>query len=496
MFRQRSNVVLAAAAASVLAACSLAPPYSPPKVEVPEAYKHEGIWETAHPADSLARGDWWTRFSDPTLNALESQVEPANPNLAAAVARYDQSRDFAAEARAGLFPQLSGFGTATVNQQSFQRPLRVNPNAFTYYSDVQAGGSASYEVDFWGKIRNEVASRKELAQASDADLATLRLSLQAELASDYFQLRGLDATAKLLADTVAAFQKAFDLTDTLFKGKIVASMDVTRAKAQLDSAKAQVSDVAARRALLEHAIAVLVGKPASDFTIPAEVTPFVLPEIPIDLPSTLLQRRPDIASAERMAAAANSEIGVARAAFYPSITFNALGGFESGGQNLFNLADTLWTLGPSVSIPIFTGGLLKAQEAATYARFRETSANYRSIVLTAFQEVEDNRALLHWLAQESADTDDGVVAAESTLTASLALYREGATSSLEVVTAQTALLMAQQSALDLRTRRLVAGVSLVRALGGGWDTTDLPTTGLTETKSSEAPRREVSGGPL
>ena len=472
MPRHGLNAVLAAAAASTLAACSFAPKYLPPPAPVPQTYQQQGIWETARPSDSLSRGDWWARFSDPTLGALEGQVESANPDLAAAVARYDQARDFAAEATAGLFPQIGLGASATANRQSLQRPLR-GASQPTYYSAAQVGASAGYEFDFWGKIRNEIASRKALAQASDADLATMRLSLQTELASDYFQLRGLDADAQLLADTVTAYQKAHDLTETLFKGKIAASIDVSRAATQLDAARAQVSDIAARRALLEHAIAVLVGKPASDFSIPAEATPFVLPAIPTDLPSTLLQRRPDIASAERAAAAANAEIGVARAAFFPTITFNALGGLQSSGQNLFKLADAFWSLGPSISLPLFDGGRLRAQEAGAYARFRETSAAYRSTVLTAFKEVEDNRAQLHWLGQESVDTDAGVVAAQHTLNVALALYREGATSYLEVVTAQTALLQAQQLALDLRTRRLVADVGLVRALGGGWDASDL-----------------------
>ena len=472
MHRSGLKVALALMATSALAACSFAPRYTPPPVPIPATYQHQGIWDSAQPSDSLARGDWWSKFSDSTLDTLESQIEGSNPDLAAALARFDEARDYTAEATAGLFPQIGLGASVSANRQSAQRPLR-GVSQPTYYTADQAGAAVSYEFDFWGKIRNEIASRKALAQASDADLATMRLSLQAELATDYFQLRGLDATAKLLADTVAAYQKALDLTETLFKGKIAAAMDVSRAQTQLDAVRAQVSDVAARRALLEHAIAVLVGKPASDFTIAAETTPFVLPEIPADLPSALLQRRPDIASAERAAAAANAEIGVARAAFYPNITFDALGGFQSSGQNLLTLADGFWSLGPSLSLPIFDGGRLKAQERGAYARFRETSASYRSIVLTAFKEVEDNRALLHWLGQESIDTDAGVAAAQKTLTAALALYREGATNYLDVVTAQTALLQAQQSALDIRTRRVTADVGLVRALGGGWGVSEL-----------------------
>lgn len=472
MRRQTSKLVLASLAASTLAACSFAPRYVLPPVPIPASYQQQGIWDMARPSDSLSRGDWWTRFSDPSLNSLEPQVASANADLAAAVARYDEARDYAAEARAGLFPQVGLGASVAVNRQSAERPLRGAAQP-TYYSADTVGASGSYEFDFWGKIRNEIASRKAMAQASDADLATMRLSLQTELASDYFQLRGLDATAQLLADTVGAYQKALDLTQTLFNGKIVAAIDVSRAQTQLDAVRAQVSDVAARRALLEHAIAVLIGKSASDFRIPPQSTPFVLPEVPTDLPSALLQRRPDIASAERAAAAANAEIGVARAAFYPNITFDALGGFQSSGQNLFKLADSFWSLGPSLSLPILDGGRLHAQEAGAYARFRETSAAYRSTVLTAFKEVEDNRALLHWLGRESVDTDAGVAAAQRTLISALALYREGATSYLEVVTAQTALLQAQQSALDIRTRRLSADVGLVRALGGGWSVTDL-----------------------
>jgi NodT family efflux transporter outer membrane factor (OMF) lipoprotein len=466
------ELALALVATSALAACSFAPRYTPPPVPIPATYQHQGIWDSAQPSDSLARGDWWSRFSDPILNSLEGQIDGANPDLAAALARFDEARDYTAESKAGLFPQIGLGASVSANRQSAQRPLRGIAQP-TYYTADQLGAGVSYEFDFWGKIRNEIASRKALAQASDADLATMRLSLQAELATDYFQLRGLDATAKLLADTVGAYQKALDLTETLFTGKIAAAIDVSRAQTQLDAVRAQVSDVAARRALLEHAIAVLVGRAASDFTIPAEATAFVLPEIPADLPSTLLQRRPDIAAAERATAAANAEIGVARAAFYPNVTFDALGGFQSSGQNLLKLADSFWSLGPSLSLPIFDGGRLRAQEKGAYARFRETSASYRSIVLTAFKEVEDNRALLHWLGQESADTDAGVAAAQRTLTAALALYREGATNYLDVVTAQTALLQAQQSALDIRTRRLAADVGLVRALGGGWDVSEL-----------------------
>lgn len=461
------------ALATLLSACNLAPGYHPPLVTVPASYKEVGPWQPAEPGDGMPRGPWWERFGDATLNLLEPQLDAGNPDLAATVARYDQARALAAEAAAGLYPQINLDGSLSTNKQSKDRPLRgaSQPN---FFGANQLAASASYEIDFWGKLRNEASAGAALAQSSAAALATLHLSLQAELASDYMTLRGLDADAKLLADTVGAYQRAFDLTEHRFEGKIASSMDVSRAQTQLDTARAQVSDIASKRALLEHAIATLVGRPASDFSLPAEVIPFTLPEIPAGVPSTLLQRRPDIAAAERKVKAANSEIGVARAAFYPSLSLNLLGGFQSTNLTLLSVPNSFWSLGPDVSLPLFEGGRLDAQEAGAYGQFREASAAYRSTVLSAFQEVEDNIALLHWLGQEASDEEAGVQAAQHTLDVALNLYQQGADSYLEVVTAQTALLQTQQTAIDLRTRRLDADIGLIRALGGGWDGTDLP----------------------
>ena len=460
--------------ATTLAACNLAPGYRPPLVAVPAAYKEIGPWQPAAPSDDQPRGPWWQRFGDATLNKLEPEIETANPDLAATVARYDQARAFAAEAAAGLDPQVGLGASLSANRQSKDRPLRgaTQPN---FYGANQAAASVGYEIDFWGKLRNEANAGAELAQASAADLATMRLSLQSELATDYLTLRGLDADAKLLTDTVGAYGKALDLTQTLFHGKIVSSLDVSRAETQLDTAKAEVSDIASRRALMEHAIATLVGQPAGSFSIPTDVPPFSLPDVPAGLPSTLLERRPDIAAAERTVAAANSEIGVARAAFYPSVSLNLLAGFQSSGLNLLSLPNSFWSLGPDVTLPVFTGGQLDAEEAAAYARFREAGADYRSTVLSAFQQVEDNLALLHWLGQEAKDEAAGVTAAQHTLDVALNLYKEGVASYLEVVTAQTALLQAQQTLIDLQTRRVDADVSLIQALGGGWTAKDLPT---------------------
>jgi NodT family efflux transporter outer membrane factor (OMF) lipoprotein len=494
MFR---HCLIVAGLGSSLAACNLAPGYHPPLVAVPAAYKEVGPWKPAQPSDMLPRSAWWLRLGDNTLNELEPQVDAANPGLEATVARYDQARAFAAEAEAGLFPQVSLGGSQSANKQSKDRPLRSasGPN---YYNANQIGVQATYEVDIWGKIRNAVSAGKSLAQASAADLATMRLSLQAELATDYFMLRGLDADTKLLADTVTAYQKALDLTEILFKGKIASNMDVSRAQTQLSLARAQVSDLAGRRALLEHAIATLVGQPAASFSIAAKVLPFVLADVPIGIPSTLLQRRSDIASAERTMNAANAEIGVARAAFYPDVSLNLAAGFQSSSRSLLSLPNSFWSVGPDVTMPLFDGGNLDAQEAAAYARFREVSATYRSTVLSAFQQVEDNLALLHWLGQESVDQEAGAKAAQQTLDNALSLYREGANSYLEVVTAQTALLQAQQGALDLQTRRLTADVGLIRALGGGWDGTELPSDAETiklPANTLDGPARDTSSSP-
>lgn len=468
------NLVPVLCLALALGACDLAPDYHPPLVDVPEAYKEVGPWQPAAPSDAVPRGDWWTRFGDPILDRLEPQIEAANPDLAATVARYDQARAFASEAASGLDPQASLGASLSANRQSATRPLRgaTQPN---FYGANQAAASVGYEIDFWGKIRNEAKAGSELAQASAADLATMRLSLQSALATDYLTLRGLDADAKLLTDTVGAYQKALDLTQTLFHGKIVSSLDVSRAQTQLDTARAEISDVASKRALMEHAVATLVGQPASSFAIPAEVPSFTVPSVPASVPSTLLQRRPDIAAAERTVAAANSEIGVARAAFYPSLSLNLLAGFQSGGLNLLSLPNSFWSVGPDVSLPLLDGGKLDAEEAIAYARFREAGANYRSTVLAAFQEVEDNLALQHWLGQEADDEAAAVAAAQHTLDVALNLYKEGVSSYLEVVTGQTALLQAQQALLDLQTRRFAADVGLIRSLGGGWQETDLPT---------------------
>jgi multidrug efflux system outer membrane protein len=463
------RAAIVAILALALAGCSLAPAYTPPSLNAatPTAYKEMGPWTPASPADAAPRGDWWRVYNDQTLDGLEQRIETANPDLAAALARYDQARGFAAQARAALVPEIDASASATNNGQSRHKPLRVGgPN--TYDNDI-IGGTASYEFDLWGRVRNTVAAGKAEAQASGADAASVKLSLEAQLADAYLNLRGLDAEEKLLADATGDYARALTLTQAQHDGGAVSGLDVGRAQTQLESAKAQDVDVSAQRTLLEHEIAALVGEPASNFSLTplAQLPP--QPAVPVAAPSVLLQRRPDIAAAERRAFAANRGIGVARAAFFPTLSLDASAGLQTaGGANLLNLANSWWTLGPSLAVAVFDGGRRKAGVDIARAQFDEASANYRSTVLAAFQQVEDNLALCNRLADEARAQDAAVAAARRTEALALIQYRLGAVTYLDVVTAQTASLDAQRAALAVATRRLQASVDLVRALGGDW----------------------------
>jgi multidrug efflux system outer membrane protein len=455
------------ASAFSLCACDLAPSYAPPKVDLPPKFREGGMWQLANPSDGLPRGPWWTEFHDKTLDALEPQVDEANQTLANALANYMQARTNVEQAESGLYPSLEQDSSLSTNRQSDHRPLR-SANQPSHYGANTLDIQASYEVDLWGRVRDTIAASAAQAQAEAAILENVRLSLHAELARIYIDLRSLDREGQLLADTAKAYSDALTLTQNRLAGKIAPPIDVARAQSQLATAQALVAGTFARRALLEHAIATLVGKPASSFSIPAAPVIIALPQRPPAVPSTLLERRPDIAAAERSVAVANEQIGIARAAFYPRFFLNLSGGTQDTGLHLLDLKNELFSIGPSVSLPIFDGGMRTAQlEAALAVRDAQT-AKYRGQVLLAVQEVEDSLSQDHWLGIEAKRVAEAVEAAKKVLDYSLTLYRDGATTYLDVVTAQTTALDAERTALRLRTRRLEASVALFLALGGGW----------------------------
>lgn len=456
--------------ATALAGCSFAPAYHPPVTPAPVAFKEAAGWTEAKPADLAARGPWWALYGDATLDGLETRIDRDNPTLAGALGRYDEATAYLAQARAGLFPQIGVSTDVERDRQSDNRPLRGTGQPDTYGA-ASIGGSVSYELDLWGRLRNSVAAGRAEAQASADDLAAIRLSLESELATSYMALRGYDAQRALLSATVDAYAKADAMTERRFQGGIASGIDTGRSGTQLAEAQAQLADVEAARALTEHAIASLVGTPASNFAITPAVVALTLPSVPIVLPSTLLERRPDVAAAERRMAAANSEIGVAKAAFYPSISLGGQGGFQDAGlPSLFTAPNIFWSIGPSAVLSLFDGGRKRAQLAVARAAWTQATATYRGQVLQAFQDVEDNLAQLHHLGDEAQAEDRAVTQAGQTERLSLNRYVKGAVTYLDVVTAQTTALRTRRVALDLSTRRLQASVGLIRATGGGWQT--------------------------
>jgi NodT family efflux transporter outer membrane factor (OMF) lipoprotein len=455
--------------ALLLGACSFAPKLKTPDVPTAVAYKETGSWTLAQPADRLARDSWWTLYDNVEINALQERLIAGNPTLAAAVADYAQARALSDQARAGLFPTLGLSADAGRNRESVNAPLRSAATP-TYYDSNTVGGSIGYELDLWGQIRNEVAAGEANAAASAADLENARLSLIAQLVEDYIQLRSLDRADEILEEAVTAYARAVTLTTQRHDAGIAPGLDVSQAQTQLDVARSQAAQTVAQRALMEHAIAALLGVSASTFSIKPQIVAVNLPTIPTGVPATLLQRRPDIAAAQRRMIAANATIGVARAAYYPTLTLGAQGGFQSNSlSNWLTAPSSFWAAGPNVLLSVFDGGLRRAQVAQVRAEFDASAADYRSVVVGAFQQVEDNLATLNHYHDAAVEEKAAVDAAQRTLDLSMELYVKGATDYLTVVTSQTAALRAQLEALDLDTLQLRASVELIRALGGGWE---------------------------
>jgi NodT family efflux transporter outer membrane factor (OMF) lipoprotein len=460
------NICLILGVLTLFTGCAVGPDYVRPAAEVPASYKEIEGWKVAQPKDHLIRGAWWEVFNDPYLNGLEEQGNISNQNVAAAEAQFRQARALVQVARAGYFPTVTV--GASLTRSSRTGTTGASPTAT---SDYLLLADASWEPDLWGRVRRTVEGSKASAQATAADLESTRLLVQAELAQDYFQLRVLDGQKQLLDATVIAYQKTLELTKNQYASGVASRADVLQAETQLKTTQAQAIDVGVQRAQMEHAIALLVGKPASLFSIPVAPLATVPPAVPVGVPSELLERRPDIAGAERRVAAANAQIGVAVAAYYPAVTLSASGGFESTSLSKWlTWPSRFWSVGPGISETVFDGGLRRAQTAAARAAYDATVASYRQTVLTGFQEVEDNLAALRILQDEAQVQDEAVKAAQQTVTVTTNQYKAGTVSYLNVIVAQAAALNSEITALNILGRRMAAAVLLVKALGGGWNT--------------------------
>ena len=471
-----------------LGGCALAPAYHPPSTQVPAGYKEDGPWRTASPSDNLSRGTWWLSYADATLTALEARLDQGSPDVGIAAARYAEARALAAEADAGRYPTVTAGALVNHDRQSDNRPLR-SASQPAEYRDHTVGGALSYELDLWGRVRDLVAIGRTSAQASAADLEAIRLSLHADLAVDYMSLRNLDAESQLLADTQVVYRRALELTRSRHEGGAASGLDVARAETQLDTTAAQLTDATARRALIEHAIARLVGDMPARFSIPVSAEFAIVPRIPLGVPSTLLERRPDIAAAERRVAAANAGIGVARAGYFPRITLTANGGFEStGAADWLTAPNRYWAIGPQALLAVFDAGSHRAEVQRAKSVLDESSERYRATVLSAFQEVEDNLALLNLTEREFDQQREAAQAARRALDLATNRDTNGAVNYLEVVVSQTTALQAQRAMLALKARQLIASIGLIRSLGGGWSTADLDAVRYTAGESSSVRR--------
>ena len=468
------TTVVALGCLVLFAGCSFAPKYAKPSVQTPvafkeltpEQFKETDGWKTAEPKDDMIRGQWWEMFHEPELNAFEGQVVVSNQTVAAALANFLAARAVVKQARSQYFPTVSANPSVTRSRQS---SLSSPPTSSTF-TEYSLPFDASWELDFWGRIRNTVKANSLEAQATLADLENVRLTVQAEVAVDYFQLRVLDAQKQLLDATVLAYQESLKLTQAQYDAGMASGQDVAQAETQLNTTLAQATDLGIQRAQLEHAIAMLLGQPASSFSI--AINPLVANPvaIPFGVPSQLLERRPDVAAAERRVAGANAQIGVARAAYFPTITLSGSAGYQSTSVgNLFSGPSLAWSVGATLAQTLFDAGLRKAVTEQARAIYQGTVANYRQTVLTAFQEVEDNLSTLRILSQELQQQNAAVESSQRYLTLADARYQSGLDIYLDVITAQITLLTNQRTAMNLRMEQMTASVQLIKALGGGWD---------------------------
>ena len=475
-----------------LTACAVGPNYTRPYAEIPASFKEgapEGnpaaapeAWKPAAPGDAESRGRWWEVFDDPLLNTLEEQVNVSNQNIAQAEALFRGARASVRGARSDFIPTVTGSASFTRSQTGTEPPV----NQYSLPLDV------SYEVDIWGRVRRNVESSVAAAQASAADLEAVRLTMQSELALDYFALRGLDTVKDLLDTNVVAYEKALQMTVNRYRAGIVSGVDVAQAQTLLEATRADATDTALQRARLEHAIATLTGRPASEFSIPPSVGLAPPPSVPSGVPSELLERRPDIASAERRVASANAQIGVAIAAYFPRLVLGASAGYEGPTlSDWFTLPSRFWSIGPTLIATLLDGGRRRAVTEQAIAAHEAATAVYRLNVLSAFQDVEDNLAALRLLEQEAAQQAAAVAAAERSLTIARNRYLAGTTTYLEVVTAQVVALNNERSAVGIQVRRLTAAVNLIKALGGGWDATQLPYGGVASGGPDSASRQSA-----
>jgi NodT family efflux transporter outer membrane factor (OMF) lipoprotein len=476
--------VIVSSAVLALSGCMVGPKYVKPSVPMapaykeatPDTYKENANWQVAQPADAAQRGEWWKIFGDAELNALEPQVAANNQDLKAADARFREARALIRFTHASLYPTVGVAPFAGGVRESTYRPyFSVTSAQGNGVGDIQLPVDMNYEIDVWGRVRHTVSAAKEEAQASAGDRQTVLLSLQSELAFDYFEARSADAQEKLLNDTVKDFEEAYRITNNRFEGGVSPKSDVDQALTQLEDARVQARDITLQRAQFEHAIAVLLGEPPASFTLtnaPLDARP---PAIPPGLPSELLERRPDIASAERRVAEANDRIGIARTAFYPTISLNGTVGIEATSfANLFNPASLLWSIGPMLSQTVFDAGRRASVSEQANASYDETVANYRQTTLTAFQQVEDNLVALRVLNQEAEHQRQATLAAQSAEQIFNNRYVGGLDTYLQVVTAQTTALTNERNDIDIMRRQMDASVLLIKALGGGWNVTDLP----------------------